>query len=128
MNENEMTLKKLMTAVFMALALGVGASDMDGGVNALERLLNTTISGNFPEDADDGGGIVMAGGSFLYVPSGSTTIQLIPHDWFLATGLAKTGDSTAGLDAKLAETYANGCTGWQSYVAGLNPDDATAQF
>ena len=104
------------------------AGDMGGGVYEPESLSDTTFSGNSPEDMPGDGGTVKAGGSFVYAPSGSTTIQVIPHDWFLAMGLAKTGDATAGLDANLAATYANGYTGWQSYVAGLKPNDPTSEL
>ena len=72
--------------------------------------------------------VVKAGGSFVYAPSESAAIHVIPHDWFLATGLAQVGDATAGLDAKLAATYANGHTGWESYVAGLNPNDPASEL
>ena len=104
------------------------AGDEGGGVYDPEILLDTTFSGNSPEDVPGDGGTVKAGGSFAYAPSESAAIHVIPHDWFLSTGLAKVGDPTAGLDAKLAATYANGRTGWESYVAGLKPNDASIQF
>ena len=99
-----------------------------GGVYEPESLSDTTFSGNSPEDTPDVGGTMKAGGTHVYVPSGSETIYVIPHDWFLATGLAKAGDSAAGLDAKMTDVHANGYTGWESYVAGLSPNDPTSQF
>ena len=99
-----------------------------GGVYEPESLSDTTFSGNSPEDTPDVGGTMKAGGTHLHVPSGSETIYVIPHDWFLATGLAKAGDSATGLDAKMTDVHANGYTGWESYVAGLSPNDPTSQF
>ena len=99
------------------------AGDMGGGAYEPASLSETTFSGNSPEDASDVGGIVTAGGSSVYVPSGSSTIHSIPHDWLMAAGLAKAGESTAGLDAKLAAPYADGLTGWEAFVAGLTARD-----
>ena len=99
------------------------AGDEGGGVYEPASLSETTFSGNLPEDTADVGGIVTAGGSSVYVPSGSSTIHSIPHDWLMAAGLAKVGDSTTGLDAKLAAPYAPGYTGWEAFVAGLTATD-----
>ena len=99
------------------------AGDMGGGAYEPVSLSETTFSGNSPEDASDVGGIVTAGGSSVYVPSGSSTIHSIPHDWLMAAGLAKAGEPTAGLDAKLAAPYADGYTGWEAFVAGLTARD-----
>lgn len=99
------------------------AGDMGGGVYEPVCLSETTFSGNLPEDAANVGGIVTAGGSSVYVPSGSSAIYSIPHDWLMAAGLAKAGEPTAGLDAKLAAPYAEGLTGWEAFVAGLTARD-----
>ena len=100
------------------------AGDAGGGVYEPESLFETTFSGNSPEDTESVGGIVTAGGSFVYVPSEDATVRLIPHDWLVTAGLANPGDSTAGLDAKLAAPYASsGYTGWEAYVAGLTAVD-----
>ncbi|MDO5317232.1 MAG: hypothetical protein Q4G65_01270 [bacterium] len=96
-----------------------------GGAYEPASLSETTFSGNSPEDAADVGGIVTAGGSSVYVPSGSSTSHSIPHDWLMAAGLATAGESTAGLDAKLAAPYADGLTGWEAFVAGLTARDQT---
>lgn len=104
------------------------AGDMGGGVYAPEILLDTTFSGNSPDDMAGDAGEVTAGSSFVYAPPGGSMAYAVSYDWLLATGLAKSGDSTADLGAKMTAKYANGYTGWESYVAGLSPNDATIQF
>ncbi|MCQ2392241.1 MAG: hypothetical protein MJ240_12530 [Kiritimatiellae bacterium] len=95
------------------------AGNVGGGSYEPVSLSETSFYGNSPEDTADVGGTVTAGGLSIYVPSGSSTIYPISHDWLIASGLAKVGDSTAGLDTKLAAPYAPGFTGWEAFVAGL---------
>jgi len=73
-------------------------------------------------------GRVTAGGTFNYTPLESTEVYSIPHDWLVTAGLAKYDDSVSSLPAKLEATYANGYTGWESYVAGLVPTNPASVF
>ena len=97
------------------------AGDEGGGVYAPESLVDTILRGNLPEDVAgmSVAGTVSIGGTFLYAPTGDDASYTVSHDWLVTAGLAKYGDSTSTLAAKLAAEYAPGYTGWEAYVVGL---------
>jgi len=104
------------------------AGDSGGGAYATKPMLNTLFRGNRPENAAGVGSTVTAGVSLVYAPEKSEIAYTIPHDWLVSAGLAKYEDSVSTLPAKLETTYANGYSGWESYVAGLVPTNPTSVF
>lgn len=66
-------------------------------------------------------GLVTAGGETVFDAQDGSGPVAVPHDWLMSVGLAAAGDSTNGIASALSAVYANGHTGWNSFVAGLDP-------
>lgn len=66
-----------------------------------------------------------ADGETPYRPDGASAAVFVPNAWLVAKGLAVAGRTTAdGARTALASRHANGMTGWESFVAGLDPKDS----
>lgn len=65
--------------------------------------------------------VIHVGGSTVFVPAGTSVGVSVPHDWLLEKGLAVAGGPVSEINGILERTYANGETGWVSFVAGLEP-------
>jgi len=75
-----------------------------------------------------GPSLIEVGGKTAYLPSGASAAVMIPHDWLVANGLLPLGADDSGVAAAMNATYANDCTGWESYVADLTPTNELSRL
>lgn len=67
-------------------------------------------------------------GETPFAPVPGQKAFFVPNSWLVSAGLVKAGEGASAASAALSAVQPNGRTGWESFVAGLDPKDAKRDF